>query len=533
MNEIFSGYDLSVPFTSIAALLRNHRDHRPDKAALVDLDQGSRITWAELEELAARVSAFLVRSGVGKGDRVALLGGETVEKLILWLGVWRIGAVVCPLNLEIGDHHLQTLLGLLQPKLVFYEAGTGIEAIAGALGAPRLRYAGWLAAQGPAAEDEVFARLPARRDADSETQENGPLDQAGLFVTSGTTSAPKLVVYDHTSYWLSGLSHVELTGLTEHDRTLEYRSFGWNSAQVMSFLPCLLTGLTLHIARKFSISRFPDWVRDNQITFAIGVPTVVAMLMEREAGIARSDLATLRLMTCSTAPLTPEQWRAFEATFGVPILQAYGMSEAGLVCGNRHYKRKIGTVGPAVKHQRLEILDPAGHPLPAGAEGEITVNGSQLSVGVLHADGRFEPVRGGRLKTGDLGVRDEDGFIRITGRIKDLIIRGGVNIAPLEIDTELLQLPDVAEAATVGVPHPIYGEEVVSYVVLRAGSTADQEDVLRAISEKLPSYKAPKQIYVVDAIPRSDRGKILRERLKQRWLNDNTPQPPAATRAHS
>lgn len=532
MNKIFSGHDLAVPFSSVAAQLRRHRDRHPDKTALVDLDQGSRLTWAELEELAARVSGFLLKAGIAKGDRVALLGGETIEKLILWLGAWRIGAVVCPLNIEIGDHHLRALLTLLAPKLVLHEAAADLASVAEAIDAPRFRYAGWLAASGPEAEDEIFRKLPSRESA-ADAPENGPLDEAAFFVTSGTTSLPKLVHYDHTSYWLNGLSVVDFIGLEADDRSLEYRSFGWNSAQVTSLLPLILVGNTLHLARKFSISRFPEWVRQYGITFAAGVPTVLAMMMEREATIDRSDIATLRRMTCSTAPLTVDQWNAFEATFGIPILQAYGMSEAGFICGNRHYKRKVGTVGPAVKHITLDILDPAGNPLPAGVEGEITVGGSQLSRGVLHLDGRFEPARGTRLKTGDLGVRDEDGFVRITGRIKDLIIRGGVNIAPLEIDTELLRIPDVSEAATVGIPDPIYGEEVVGYVVLRPGSTTGRDDVLRTVSERLPAYKAPKQIYVVDSMPRSDRGKILRERLKQQWLRDNDRHSLRATQARS
>ena len=174
-------------------------------------------------------------------------------------------------------------------------------------------------------------------------------------------------------------------------------------------------------------------------------------------------------MTCSTAPLTREQWLRFEEMYGVKLLQMYGMSEAGWMCGNRHYSRKMGTVGLPALHQELEIVDQQGKPCPPNVEGEVTAGGPHCAVGYLRDDGTIEPIRGKRIKSGDLAIMDEDGFIRVSGRTKDLIIRGGVNIAPLEIDEVLLKHPDVLDAAAVGVPDPIYGEEVVCYVVAKPG----------------------------------------------------------------
>ena len=315
---------------------------------------------------------------------------------------------------------------------------------------------------------------------------------------------------------MNGLDTLEFLGLTEDDRTLEYRSFGWNSAQVLSLLPFLQKGLTMHIAKRFSHSRFFDWVQKHGITFSAGVPTVLNMLLNKPLGYTAKDIPTLRLMTCSTAPLTEEQWKKFEEMYGVRLLQLYGMSEAGWVCGNRYYKFKLGTVGLPALHQEFEIVDAAGKPCPVDVEGEITAGGPQTAIGYLQDDGTIEPVRPKRIKTGDLGIMDEEGFVRVSGRTKDLIIRGGMNIAPLEIDTVLLKHPGVLDAASVGVPDKIYGEEVVCYVVAKEPGLTEAS-VRQHCQQYLPPAKTPKQIFIVPDLPKSDRGKVLRDKLREDW----------------
>jgi acyl-coenzyme A synthetase/AMP-(fatty) acid ligase len=337
-----------------------------------------------------------------------------------------------------------------------------------------------------------------------------------IFCTSGTTARPKIVVYDHAVYWLNGLDTLEFLGLTEADRTLEYRSFGWNSAQVLSLMPFLQKGLTMHIAKRFSHGRFFEWIQKYGITFSAGVPTVLNMLLNKPLGYTAKDIPTLRLMTCSTAPLTAQQWTQFEEMYGVKLLQLYGMSETGWVCGNRHYTRKMGTVGLPALHQELEIVDGAGKPCPAGVEGEITVGGPQLSLGYLLDDGSIDPVRGKRIKTGDLGIMDAEGFVRVTGRSKDLIIRGGMNIAPLEIDEVLLKHAGILDAAAVGVPDKIYGEEVVCFVTAKDKGLTEAS-VLRHCQQYLPPAKMPKQVFIVTDLPKNDRGKVLRDKLRDDW----------------
>ena len=203
--------------------------------------------------------------------------------------------------------------------------------------------------------------------------------------------------------------------------------------------------------------------------------------------------------------------------YGVTLLQLYGMSETGWICGNRHYAKKMGTVGLPALHQELKIVDAAGNECPPGVEGEITVGGPQMAIGYLLDDGSIDPLYGKRIKTGDLGVKDEDGFVRVTGRTKDLIIRGGVNIAPMEIDEILLKHPGIVEAAAVGVPDKIYGEEVVCYVVAKDRALTDAS-VLEHCRQFLPPAKTPKQVMIVPDLPKSDRGKVLRDKLKEDWV---------------
>ena len=426
--------------------------------------------------------------------------------------------MVCPFNTEINEKQMVALAAALDPALVVYHKDIDVDAMVGILVAPRIRFRRLVRGSEPTdARDQFFPTLPRGRSAGEIPERNNADDTACIFCTSGTTARPKIVVYDHAAYWLNGLDTLEFLGLTENDRTLEYRSFGWNSAQVLSLLPFLQKGLTMHIAKRFSHSRFFEWVQKYGITFSAGVPTVLNMLLNKPLGYTAKDIPTLRLMSCSTAPLTAQQWLQFEEMYGVKLLQLYGMSETGWVCGNRYYTRKMGTVGLQALHQELKIVDGDGNECPIDVEGEITVGGPQMAIGYLLDDGSIDPVRGKRIKTGDLGIKDAEGFIRVTGRTKDLIIRGGVNIAPQEIDEILLKHPGILDAAAVGVPDKIYGEEVVCYVVAK-GKNLTAASVAQHCEKFLPPAKIPKQVNIVAELPKSDRGKVLRDKLRADWI---------------
>ncbi len=516
MAGVFGEHQLGIPYQSVSELLTKYKARDAAKTAIVDLDQGSSISFGDLDQIATDIAVFLKSKGIKKGSRVLLLSDECIEKLLIWLGTWRIGAVICPLNIEINEKVMVDLTRAVSPALILCEKSLNLAALVGDHPAPRLSFGRWLASGARDPDDEFFVALPHGCASAELPERNNAEDMSCIFCTSGTTDRPKLVVYNHAAYWMNGLNTLEFLGLTENDRTLEYRSFGWNSAQVLSLLPFLQKGLTLHIAKRFSHSRFFEWVKANGITFSAGVPTVLNMLLNKPLGYTAKDIPTLRLMSCSTAPLTAQQWEQFETIYGVTLLQFYGMSETGWICGNRHYASKMGTVGMPAPHQELKIVNSKGQPCPIDVEGEITVGGPQMAIGYLQDDGAIDPVLGKRIKTGDLGIMDAEGFVRVTGRSKDLIIRGGMNIAPLEIDAVLLKHPDILDAASVGVPDKIYGEEVVCYVVAK-GPGLTEADVRAYCLQHLPSAKAPKQVFVVSELPKSDRGKVLRDKLREDW----------------
>lgn len=517
---------LDKPFQSIRSVLNDYKERHPDKIALFDLDQDKSITWGQLHRWANLVASYLESQGIRRGDRIGLLSDESLEKMIIWMGVWRLGAVVCPLNIEINAAHIRELLGTIGPKLTLWHVDVDGPGFTEGIDGEIAKFDGWRAdMKGDAASDEFFDRVAAMaagNNIEEVAGENGPDDLSCIFCTSGTTSRPKCVVYDHMAYWLNGLNTIDFLGLTPEDRTLEYRSFGWNSAQVLSLMPWIVTGLSMYIAQRFSRSRFFDWIRKHELTFAAGVPTVVNMLLNEPTGVTAKDIPSLRLMTCSTAPLSPEQWKRFEEMYGVTLLQLYGMSEAGWICGNRHYRRKMGTVGPPAKHQEFVIVDPDGNPCDDGTEGEVTVGGPQTCVAVISPEGEWSDQNGARIPTGDLAIKDKEGFVRVTGRTKDLIIRGGVNIAPLEIDHAIMMNPKISEAAAIGIPDSIYGEEVICYVVPKPGETLTEADVLGHCEQSLPAFKSPKRAFIVESLPKSDRGKILRDDLKAKWAAEQS-----------
>ncbi len=515
---------LTDPFQSIKQILDRYKSIHPDKLALFDLDQNKGITWAGLHDWANRVARYLESLGVKKGDRIGLLSDESLDRMIIWMGIWRLGAVVCPLNVEINASHISSLLQSIQPKLILCHTELDLSALTAGVDCKKITFSQWSENHTSQTNTKEFFGAVASFDSVSEVStSNNAKDMACIFCTSGTTSRPKCVVYDHMAYWLNGQNTIDFLGLTKEDKTLEYRSFGWNSAQVLSLMPWIETGLSMYIAKRFSRSRFFKWIRDHELTFSAGVPTVVNMLLNEPSGVRAQDIPSLRLMTCSTAPLSPEQWKKFEEMYGVTLLQLYGMSEAGWICGNRHYKRQMGTVGAPAKHQEFLIIDPAGNPCDWDQEGEVTIGGPQTCMATISPDGEWEDMQNARIPTGDLATMNRNGFVTVTGRTKDLIIRGGVNIAPLEIDNTIMSFGGISEAAAIGIPDQIYGEEVVCYAVPKPGERISEEELLRHCSELLPAFKAPKKVYFVKDLPKSDRGKVLRDKLKELWASDHHP----------
>ena len=508
-------------YRPVAGLLREHARRRPDKPFLVSIDQdGRRLTFGELWRLSNRLARWLGRAGVPAGGRVAVLAGNRLETLALYYAIQRYGAAFCAVDVAVNARHVREMLGRMRPELVLWHEGLDVAGMGGERGWTRF---GDCAPGGRAADGGLFEALEDLDDGDDPpVPESGPEDPCVVSFTSGTAAAPKGVIHTFGNYFWIAEQVVAMWALTEADRMLEYRSVGWASSHMLSLQPALAAGAALVFADGFSRSRFFGWLRDHRPTMAIGVPAVINMLLGRTPSAEdRAALAGLRFVSSSTAPLMTDQHRRFEDTYGVRLVQLYGMSEGGIVAANHVGGRRVGSVGRPGLYQNLRVVGADGAELPRGETGEIEIGGAQTAWGYLLPGGRTEKIRGRRLRTGDLGFLDGDGFLHVAGRAKDVIIRGGVNVAPLEVENVLAALPGVAEAAVVGVPDEIFGEEVAGFVALRAGAAATAVALRARCAAVLPEAKAPKRVVVLDALPRNDRGKVDRDALRALWERDH------------
>ena len=491
-------------------LARNARDV-PDKPAIRSLDQGTEITHGELFRVSNRIGRHYAALGIGRNDRVALLSNNSIEHMIVYLSSLAYGCAICTIHVEMNAAYLGEMLESVGAKLVLCEDGLPELEAAGVSGQPLGR---WETAGGTGLFDEI----DHHPDTPGERPGIRRGDDASIFYTSGTATRPKGVVCSLAELYDNALPTADAFGMTADDRVLDYRSMNWMSAQVLSALGPVAKGATLLLARKFSASRFFDWVNDNGATIAAGNPTILNMLANREAARGKNAAPTLRFITSSSAPLLMSEWRRFEETFGIPICQGYGTSETGWIAGSFEATRKPGSVGRPHPYQKLRIVDADGKPLPADEIGAIQIAGNPAGrYRYLDVDGSVRVNAEGAILTGDLGFVDSDGFLFVTGREKDLIIRGGVNISPLEIDNVVIQMPGVADVATVGVPDDIYGEQVVVYVAPREGVRVDADSVRDHCARHLAEFKMPGAIVFRDDLPKTARGKMDRKALAGEW----------------
>jgi acyl-coenzyme A synthetase/AMP-(fatty) acid ligase len=481
-------------------------DRHPDKPFIHSVDDGRTITFGELRQLTRRIATFLRRRGIGANDRIALLSANSIEHLCCYFGVMAYGATICTIHVEMNRRHLDNILARLKPRLVLHQDGLGLDDLLVQAAGPRL------------ALGAFFAALADCPPSDAGLWSVDPKDDAVIFFTSGTSAAPKGVALTFREHLSNIVPTADGFGITGDDRIYDFRSFNWASAQLFGALVPLCRGATLVMGRKFSASRYFEHIGTHAATVAAGNPTVINLLLNASERAARGHAPSLRFVTSSSAPLLPEEWRRFEERFDIPVAQGYGSSETGWIAANPGPARRFDTVGRPLPYHDLAITDADGRRLPQGATGQVEIGGfADNEYRHLAEDGAIRVTSRGRIRTGDIGFLDADGYLHLTGREKELIIRGGVNISPLEIDGVLMQQADVVEAATIGVPDGIWGEEVVSYVVLRPHAHCAADDLLRACRAQLAEFKAPKRIIACGELPKTERGKLDRRALVERW----------------
>ena len=505
-------------YRSICQAIADNARDRPGKTYLESVEDGRAVSYRELFATANRLARWLAAMDIGANDRAMLLAGNGIEQALAFLGILRRGACVCTVNLEMNRRHLAGIVAAVKPSVVVYEEGAQIDDVLTGYPGPKLPLGAWA----PGGGSGLFGEIAGFDPADPGPARAGPDDDAAIFYTSGTDAAPKGVVYSHATLFHNTDAGALAMDVGESDRVLEFRSCAWVSAQEIGLLGPLIRGATAVLARRFSRRRYLGWIRDRDVTIGACVPAGIAMLLAEPVDLRGADLPSLRYITSSSAPLLSGDMTAFERRYGIVVAPSFGASELGWVCGSNGADRRIGTVGRPTRDQRVEVVDESGDPLPPGAVGEIRVtSATQGMTGYLREDGTVERAPPGPRMSGDLGFLDADGYLTITGRARDVIVRGGVNISPLEIDAVLAGHPAVAEACTIGVPERIHGEAVVSHVVVAHGAAPGEDDLREHCAALLPDAKVPVRIVFRDALPRNDRGKLDRNALRAEWRRPN------------
>jgi long-chain acyl-CoA synthetase len=483
----------------------------PHAAFFVAPHTGRSMTFDELHDSCIAVSAMLAARGLQPGDHVSLVLGNGIQTIRLLLGAMYGGYCVHPVNLLSQPEQMRYVIDHADARIVF--------------AAPEwLERVGDLTAE-IARPIEVIAVDP---DGVSLPDENAtqqahelPIDAASdalalLMYTSGTTGVPKGVMLTQANLAANALAISREHHLGNTDRVAAVLPLYHINAFAVTMLAPIAHGGSLVMPSRFSAAGFWDMAINHACTWLNVVPTIVSYLLEGPAP-ACERLAGIRFCRSASAALPPEHHRAFEAKFGIDIIETMGLTETVAPAFSNPIEpqlRKIGSVGRASGCE-ARVVDATGAPLADGSIGEIVIQGPQVTLGYYKNPGAtaaaFFP--GHWLRTGDLGYRDADGFFFITGRIKELIIKGGENIAPREIDEALLRHPAVLDAAAVGIPDRHYGQDIMACVVVRNGQHCSEQELRDFCSRELGRYKTPKVIRFVDDLPRGPSGKVQRLKL--------------------
>lgn len=508
--------DSETPARTIPATIQDWFDRAlradPDKVFIESIDQARAVSYRQAGTFFGRLGAYMKDEGFAANDRVALLANNSIEHLLIYYGVMIYGATVCTIHVEMNSSRLGELIGAIRPRLILYEDGLEVgDQLPGRV--PVYSLGTW----GDDKDDGFVNMISGQPAADLPAPVNGPEDTASIFYTSGTTSTPKGILCTFERLENNVQTVMSAFDIRREDRILDYRSFNWMSGQTLSALGALCLGATLIFAQKFSRSRLFEWMATYEATVVAGNPTVFNMLLNDQQG-APPVLPSLRFMTSSSAPLSVQEWKRFEDRFGIPVVQGFGASEIGWIAAATTANKRMGSAGRPLAYHQLKIVDESGRELPRGDIGYIEVGGDpDQEFGYLTSAGTVDVTARGRLRTGDMGYLDGDGYLFLTGRATDLIIRGGVNISPVEVDNVMNLMPGINDAASFGVPDNIYGEEVAACVVAGNEASLSEADVIDFCRGKMADVKLPKSVRFVAELPKTERGKLNRKALIRLW----------------
>jgi long-chain acyl-CoA synthetase len=466
------------------------------------------LTYSLLDESTARVAALLKSKGVGPGDRVGLMLPNVPYFPAIYYGILRAGGVVVPMNVLLKERETSFYLTDPGAKLVFawYDFADAAEAGAQEAGAEAILV-----------KPGEFEQLLLDQEPDHDVADRAEDDTAVILYTSGTTGKPKGAELTHANLARNCQAIVGFTAFDETSVLLGalplFHSFG----QTCTMNAAVFCGAKVTMLPRFDPEKALEIIERDRVTVFQGVPTMYNAMLHAERSDS-TDASCLRLCMSGGAAIPVELIRAFEDKFGCAILEGYGLSETSPVASFNHpdRPRKAGSIGTPIEGVEMQVWDDQGNEVPQGEVGEIVIRGHNIMKGYWNrAEATDEAIDSdGWFRTGDMAKVDEDGYFFIVDRKKDLIIRGGYNVYPREVEEVLYEHPAVQEAAVVAVPDDALGEEVGAAVVLCKGESLTADELKAYVKEQVAAYKYPRKVWFVDELPKGPTGKILKREIE-------------------
>ena len=480
--------------------------------------EGEEFTSSRLIEMSRRLAGGLQSLGIGRGDHVVVSLSNSPEVFACFGAIWRLGAVIVPIMFLLGEDETRYILDHSDARAVITSADLLEKIQNAAEGIDRIQNI--IVLGGEDRDNQVdFYGLVQKNPPLQETEEMAEDDVALMIYTSGTTGRPKGVMLSHNNLYQNALASREANEPGEKDITLVClplaHSFGvvvMNSGNLSPFKESF--GVLM---RWFDPDEVFRLIEKYRVTQFIGVPTMYQILINHPAG-DKFDTSSLERCTISAAPVSEELYKKFTTKFNCKMYEGYGLTEASpaVALCRPSMPIKQGSTGIPIPGVEVKIFDAHDNELPSGEQGEIVVRGPNVMLGYYkNPEETAEALRGGWLHTGDAGYLDEEGFLFITDRFKDMIIKGGYNIYPSEIEGYLEAHPAVGEVAVIGIPDNKYGEDIMAFIVRAPGQEIDESGLIEFAKSRMTPYKAPSRVQFVDGLPKSLVGKVLKKELRK------------------
>lgn len=505
--------DLSQPFGSYPAILAQWAALRPGAVAL--RDENGELSWGEFHDRIERIAARLIEDGLERGQSVAILGMSNIAYALVFLATVRAGGVAAPLTTSASAHQLAAMVEDSGARHIFLDRAKLTELGGDCFpGLTRIVLDGeldeWMAP--PGTQAPAFAPRPT--------------DPFNIIYSSGTTGVPKGIVHSHQMRWrqfaYTAAAWLD-AGATGEQRVVSLASTPlYSNTTMVAFLAPLLAGGSVRVTGKFESLRWLDHAASDRTTITMLVPVQYQRLMD-EPRFGAFDLSALRLKYCTSAPFSPELKREVLARMPGALIEIYSMTEGGVVCllAAHEFPDKLHTVGRPAPGSALKVLDDTDREVPPGTAGNLVGRSQAMMTGYKNqpgktAEGYWTDHATGEQwqRMGDIGRVDTEGFVELVGRATDMIISGGFNIYPVDLEIELLKEPDVIEAAVIGMPSRQWGETPVGFVTLQAGAR-EPGAIRAAVNDRLGKTQRLSALHAIEDMPRSHIGKLLKTELRE------------------